>query len=151
MAGVLVRRLRPPTKIAVGLAATALTLGLISCSAAEQPIATTERSAHPTSTTLPGGAVSLTSLGFRHGPIADVFVPKGAEISYRVDQPNVVTVIFAEPDGAELVRFYSASLPARGFVITGFSEDSLTFSRPGWEGSFTSTREVSGLTLRRVA
>ena len=95
--------------------------------------------------------MSLTSLGFRNGPTAEVFVPKGAEISYRVDQPNVVTVIFAEPDGAELVRFYSASLPARGFVVTGFSADSLTFSRPGWEGSFTSTSDVSGLTLRRAA
>lgn len=133
------------------LAAGALVLGLAACGAEEQPVPTIERSASPTSTALPDGAVSLTTLGFRNGPTQEVFVPKSAELSYRVDQPNVVTLIFAQPSGPKLVEFYSISLPARGFTVTGFSADSLTFTRPGWEGSFTSTDEVSGLTLRRVS
>ncbi len=136
---------------AASLAAGALILGLAACSAAEQPVPTTDRSASPTSTALPAGAVSLTGLGFRNGPTGEVFVPESAEISYRVDQPNVVTLIFAQPSGPKLVDFYSTSLPARGFTVTGASADSLTFTRPGWEGSFTSTDEVSGLTLRRVS
>lgn len=150
MAFVPARRLPPRVKSAAILLAGALIGGLASCGQAEPPPEIAQRVATATSTALPQGAVSLATLGFVNGPKADVFVPDGAEISYRIDQPNVVTMIFSAPSGGELVAFYSASLPARGFVVTGSSEDSLTFTRPGWEGSFTSTAEVSGFTLRKA-
>lgn len=79
-----------------------------------------------------------------------MWVPEGASVAQRIDQPNVVTLVFSAPRGAELAAFYRQTLPAGGWVVTADANDSLVFQAPGWEGAFTASTQVSGLTLRRV-
>ena len=51
--------------------------------------------------------------------------------------------------GVALAAFYAATVPGRGFTVTGRGGDSLTFTGGGWDGAFTAAPTLSGLTLRR--
>lgn len=93
--------------------------------------------------------VSLASLGFLHGP--DGFtVPVGLDVRQSVDQSNVVTLVVPADQGDELLGYLAASLPATGFTITARSADSLIFEAPDWQGAFTMSDSLAGLTLRRL-
>ncbi|MFT8395711.1 hypothetical protein [Propionibacterium sp.] len=93
--------------------------------------------------------MSLASLGFLHAP-ENFSVPGGLYLQQTVDQSNVVTLVVPEEQGAELLNHLEATLPTEGFTITARSADSLIFSAPGWQGAFTMSDQVAGLTLRRV-
>lgn len=99
---------------------------------------------------VPDAAQSLTELGFEHAPPLQVWVPAGAVIAQRIDQPNVVTIVFSRPAGPELAAFYRTTLPLGGWSVSADANDSLVFGTQGWDGAFTASAQVSGLTLRRL-
>lgn len=101
------------------------------------------------SVVVPAGGVSLSQLGFRHGPAGFVTVPSGVRLTQRVDQPNVVTVGFAAPAGAEIARWLETELPAAGFTVTSGGDEAVLFDGHGWSGAFTVGGGESALTLRR--
>lgn len=93
--------------------------------------------------------VSLSSLGFLHGP-AGFTVPAGLDIVQSVDQSNVVTLVVPAEQGGGLISYLEATLPGSGFTVTARSADSLIFEAPGWQGAFTMSQSMAGLTLRRL-
>jgi len=95
------------------------------------------------------GGVTLADLGFQHAP-ADFRVPTGLELSERVDQENVVTLVVPGTQGSALYEFVRAELSSVGFTLAAVSDDSLIFGAPGWDGAFTMDDQVAGLTLRRL-
>lgn len=99
------------------------------------------------SVSVPAGGISLRELGFRHGP-AGLSVPATAEISERIDQGNNVTLVFTEPAGEELLEYFRNALPELGFTIDEDANGSMLFHSEAWQGAFTSTDEVSALSLR---
>ncbi|SER59439.1 hypothetical protein SAMN05443377_10391 [Propionibacterium cyclohexanicum] len=119
--------------------------GMATRSAAQTPPPNT--SSRP-STPMPG--VTLSSLGFMHGP-AGFTVPAGLDLRDRVDQSNVVTLVVPAAQGQGLLDYLNASLPALGYTVTARSADSLIFEAPGWQGAFTMSDALAGLTLRRLA
>ena len=99
---------------------------------------------------LPADGVSLSALGFTTGPVDRVFVPIGAQVSSRVDQPNNVTVVMTSPPAAELTAFYRRTTAANGFTLTADdpATTTLTFTGFGWTGTFTGDSQASALLLR---
>jgi hypothetical protein len=125
------------------------------CAAGEVPTVPPTPSAGPSSVTVeptpsPAGGRTLRELGFVHGPI-DVFsVPLSAVTTARVDQPNVVSLVFAQPSPTEVGDYLRAALPPAGFEITADSADQTTFSFAGhgWSGSFTASADTSAVVMR---
>jgi hypothetical protein len=76
-------------------------------------------------------------------------LPDDLVITYRVDQPNVVTLVLSPSDSRRVLAHLQANLGAEHAVITGSSGDSLTFDLQGWQGAFTSNDQQAALTLRR--
>lgn len=117
-------------------------LALTGCGAApsvEQP--------SPTPSVTASG-LSLRESGFSHAPEAFT-IPGNVAITRRVDQPNVVTALFSHDDGVAVLAHLTQQLPAMGFTIDRSGGDSLLFSNAGWDGAFTVSPDISGLTLRR--
>lgn len=113
--------------------------------------ASTEETATPTSTstqaTIPSDGVTLRSLGFSHGPNTQFSIPQGSVLTTRIDQANVVTLVFAEPSGQTLRDYFVRALPDAGFTIDSVADDALVFSGHGWNGSFI-TGSPSAVSLR---
>jgi hypothetical protein len=99
---------------------------------------------------LPADGVSLSALGFENGPVDRVFVPVGAQVSSRVDQPNNVTVVLTAPPAADLLAFYRRTAVTNGFTVTAddAATTTLTFAGFGWTGTFTGDAQASALLLR---
>ncbi len=137
---------------AVALLAGVLTLvTLTGCAAGGQEPTGASSAPAPTPTvSYPVDGVSLSALGFENGPVDRVFVPVGALVGSRVDQPNNVTVVLTSPSAAELVTFYRRTATANGFTVTGDdpATSTLTFSGFGWTGTFTGDAQASALLLR---
>lgn len=131
----------------MSLAVATLMLALAGCSAAEpQPPGPTP--AAP-SASIPSGGRTLRELGFRNGPLDRLSVPAQAVLQLRVDQPNVVTLVFSQPAAPALLSYYRAALPAAGFTITADGGGGLRFDDAAWDGSFASGTDLAGLTLRK--
>jgi hypothetical protein len=99
----------------------------------------------PSST--PPAGVTLRDLGVEHGP-AQLILPGGLEIDYQVDNPNNVTLVLDVSQGRSTYDFLRRSLRAGGFRITADGQQSLTFTGHGWDGAYTVSESVAGLTLR---
>ena len=135
---------------------TALVLGvallLTGCSAGGSfPEPSPSSSPAPTpAVSSPADAVSLSALGFTNGPVDRVFVPIGAQVSSRVDQPDNVAVVLTAPSVTELAAFYRRTSVANGFALTGddSARTTLTFAGFGWTGTFTGDAQASALLLR---
>lgn len=100
------------------------------------------------SATIPADGIDLRALGFLNGPRTQFSIPRDSVLTMRIDQENVVTMIFADPSGEALRAYFVRALPAAGFTIDGTSVDALTFTGNGWSGSFVAGKE-SAVTLRR--
>lgn len=94
--------------------------------------------------------VTLTELGFVHGPRDAFSVPRTAVLTTRVDQPNAVTLVLAAPPPTDLFTYLQRALPAAGFGITAENREAttLTFAGRGWTGSFTAVDSSSAVVLR---
>ena len=99
------------------------------------------------SASAPADGATLAQLGFGNGP-TDFWLPSGVVIRDRIDLESNVTVTITSPGGAELAAWLRRNLPAAGFEITADGQDSLLFRRGQWQGAFTVTEGLSGLSLR---
>ena len=143
--------MRTPRVLRGAVVALALGAALTGCAAGSVPDVPAASSPAPTPTvSAPADGVSLGALGFENGPVDRVFVPVGAQLSARVDQPNNVTVVLVAPSAAELATFYRRTATANGFVVTADdpATSTLTFSGFGWTGTFTGDSRASALLLR---
>ena len=127
-------------------------LALAGCGAGG-PVPDTSRTPRPTPTpsvSVPADGVSLAALGFVNGPVDRVFLPVGAQVSSRVDQPNNVTVVLLSPPAAEAAAFYRRTATGNGFRLTADdpATATLTFAGFGWTGTFTGDAQASALLLR---
>lgn len=130
----------------MGVVAVTLAVLPAGCSAGTTtPSPTVTQSVAPS---IPADGVTLKALGFQHGPLETFSIPTTSVLVTRIDQINVVTLIFDRPDSAELMQYFATALPAAGFTITAQADDALTFEDAGWTGSFI-TGDQSAVTLRR--
>ena len=126
-------------------------LALGGCGAAARPdIPVPPSPASTAPVRAPSDGVSLSVLGFTYGPVDRVFVPAGAQVGSRVDQPDNVAVVLTAPPAADLLAFYRRTARANGFVITADDARTrtLTFRGFGWSGTFTGDDRASALLLR---
>ena len=124
--------------------AGACTLMLVGCgAAAPEPTPTPTGSFEPSP-----GTISLAEKGYEQGPSALIPIPDDAAITQYVDQPNVITASFSQPDGAEIAHVLRADLPGAGWEITADTPEAILFTRPGWDGAFTISENVSAVTVR---
>ncbi|SDD83526.1 hypothetical protein [Auraticoccus monumenti] len=143
------------TRSGRGRGARRLALGLLSvvllaaCSAAPPPDPAPVPSPTAAAESVRPG-VTLRSLGLTHGPVDDVTLPASVSVLERIDQENVITLLLAPEDGLPSAEHLAATLPGAGFEVTASVPGSLTFTSPEWDGAFTTSPEVSGLTLRRL-
>lgn len=120
------------------------TLVLVGCgAAAPEPTPTPTGSLEPAS-----GVISLAEKGYGQGPAALIPVPDDVAITQYVDQPNVITASFAQPDGAAIAEVLRTNLPGAGWKITADTPEAILFTRPGWDGAFTISENVSAVTVR---
>lgn len=100
----------------------------------------------PTSAVLPGS--TLAAMGLTHGP-ATVTLPADLAAVRVIDQPNVVTVLVRAHDATRVHGHLEQTLPQAGFTIDASSADSLLFHDDVWNGAWTSSEELAGVTFRR--
>lgn len=115
--------------------------------ASEGPTTRPSGSTAPSTAAQPPG-LTLAEAGYVHAP-EGFSIPGEVSITRRVDQPTVVTALFSAEDGAVVLDHLTRHLPAMGFSIDSQGGDSLLFSNDHWDGAFTLSPEISGLTLRR--
>ena len=150
--------MRTPRNLRGVAFALGLTVALTGCAAGSlpepSPSGRSTPAASPTPTvSTPSDGLSLAALGFENGPVDRVFVPFGARVSARVDQPNNVTVVMSFPPATELAAFYRSTATGNGFALTGddAATATLTFAGFGWTGTFTGDAQASALLLRPAA
>lgn len=129
------------------VAAFAAVASISGCASAELP---TSAAPSPTAPiTRPADSQSLRSLGVRNGP-ADFYVPDDVVVVIRIDQPNVVTLVFREPTADELVSFFVANVEQLGFELVSHTDETVLFRNAGYDGAFASGGGEAGLTLRNL-
>lgn len=161
------------TVLGAAVAAAVLSCGALSgCGAADaQPAATPSSTPTPTAsapsetatpaTPTPGtpspttatptlSGVTLRQLGFTNGPLDEFTLPSTLEVSAKVDQPNVVSIVLVNPSPAEVEDYLRAALPREGFRIDARATAgaAMTFAGHGWTGGFTGTGTSSAVVLR---
>ena len=111
--------------------------------------ATSAPSVSPTATPTVSG-LTLRQLGFSNGPLDQFSLPSELQVSTRVDQPNVVTIVLAGPSPEVIEDYLRATLPTEGFAIDAQAADgqAMTFEGHGWSGGFTGTGPNSAVVLR---
>lgn len=131
------------------LGAALLVAVLAGCASASQPPGPGPTASHSASeqATPPTSGAGLRDLGFQHGP-EDLWLPKDLEIVERIDVANNVTLVIANPPGAQVAVWLREELPRAGFRITADAADSLLFRRGEWQGAFTVTGDHCALSLR---
>ncbi|WP_036920471.1 hypothetical protein [Propionicicella superfundia] len=135
-------------RIAAAAAMAGLVLASGGCSAGTAGETTPASPGASVAVTIPSDGITLRALGFSNGPGTAFSIPHGSVLTSRIDQENVVTMVFAEPSGETLRAYLVRALPAAGFTIAATADDALTFAGHGWSGSFVGGAE-SAVTLRR--
>lgn len=112
---------------------------------------------------IPADGVTLTTLGFTHGPLQTFSVPQPAYLTASSDQAVLVTLVLAAPTPAQVYDYLLRSLPAAGYTVTGrapggastgpgststTATPALSFTGHGWTGDFTGAGTTSVITLR---
>lgn len=99
---------------------------------------------------VPADGVPLVAFGYQNGPVRAFYLPRATRLSVAVDQPNNVTVVFAQPTPAEVYAFYRRTLEPAGFQITAADDaaTTLTFTGYGWTGSLTADEATVAVLLR---
>ena len=147
-------RTSPALRGAVALVNVVLVaLALAGCAAPRPDIPVPPSPAATAPVQVPVDGVSLSALGFTYGPVDRVFVPIGAQVTSRVDQPDNVAVVLTAPSPADLLTFYRRTAAANGFDVTAddAATSTLTFAGFGWTGTFTGDERASALLLRPAA
>ncbi|GAB3624110.1 hypothetical protein GCM10027418_21940 [Mariniluteicoccus endophyticus] len=141
-------RVKGLTAVAV---AGAVSLALAGCGRAAGPVLPTTRQS-PVAVPRVEGSHTLAELGFVNGP-SEFALPASTRLVQRVDQPNVVTLVFAAP-AADVLGPWVAERALEGrwqVVVEG--DGSLVVRRAAggatWEGAYASG-PTPALTFRRV-
>jgi hypothetical protein len=100
--------------------------------------------------TIPADGVSLQSLGYLNGPVAQFSLPRSSAIIAAVDQANNVTAVLSFPSATEVAAYLRRSLPKAGFTVVEDDPAALTmtFTGYGWTGSFTGSEATCAVLLR---
>jgi hypothetical protein len=141
----------PGRRRASGVAAVlVLSWGLAGCSAAERPADPTPTARSTVVPSVPADGVTLQSLGYLNGPVAQFSLPRTTVVRAAVDQTNNVTAVLTSPRPTEVAEYLRRALPAAGFTVTAdqADRDTLTFVGHGWSGSFTANGTTSAVLLR---
>lgn len=122
------------------------TLALAGCAAAPelQPVPP------PPSTLVteaPEGGVLLSQLGYVNAP-PGFSIPRGAEITDRIDSYNNVTLVFTIPSGQEMAEYLRTNLFDMGFEITADRNQSMLFTDGHWQGALTTNGPYAAVSLR---
>ncbi len=127
------------------------------------PNASTGSATGTATPSIPADGVTLTTLGFTHGPLPFFSVPQPAYLTASSDQASLVTLVLAAPTPGEVYAYLLTSLPAAGFTITGHeaggagatpgatsttATPALSFTGHGWTGNLTGAGTTSVITLR---
>lgn len=129
----------------IGIALVAA-LALAGCSASPDTPPASPTTA-PTVTAAPDGGVLLRDIGYANAP--EMFsIPRGAEITDRIDAYNNITAIFTIPSGQEMAEYLRAHLPGMGFEITADANQSMLFTNGNWQGALTTNGGLAALSLR---
>ena len=96
----------------------------------------------------PAGTVSLADLGWRNGPANRVLLPSGVTLTRRIDQPNLISAFGYGTDREQIRRLLAQHLPTLGWDVTGSGADALVFGDQQYQGAYTASDEVWGLTIR---
>lgn len=99
-------------------------------------------------TRAPAGGQLLSDRGITHGP-AHFSLPVGVTVTRTIDQPNVVTLVFPAEDATMVYDYLMLNAAALGLTDLTIGKDSLVFQVDGWDGGFTTSSQIAGLTLRR--
>ncbi len=121
-------------------------LGLSACSAAP---GTPSDPGPPVAISRPPDGVSLRQLGFTNGPVDTVFLPTTAQITRKVDQVNVTTAFGPGAQSAEVLAYVRRTLPPQVWTVDSDAGGSLIFHSNAYDGAFTSSSDLWGLTVRR--
>ena len=97
----------------------------------------------------PGGGQLLSERGIAHGP-AGFAVPKDLVITRTIDQPNVVTLVIERREAQRTLDYLRMHAAALGLTDVRTGNGSMTFRVGEWEGGFTTSTDIAGLTLRKV-
>lgn len=121
-------------------------LALAGCSAAPE-MAPAPPPPSTVVTEAPEGGVLLSQLGYTNAP-AGFSIPRGAEITDRIDAYNNVTAVFTIPSGQEMAEYLRTHLPDMGFEVTADRNQSLLFTDGHWQGALTTQGGLAALSLR---
>ncbi|WP_022910807.1 hypothetical protein [Aestuariimicrobium kwangyangense] len=131
-------------QVVLGVGVAALLPGLAACGAISSAVSPVPGTPSATPTT----GVTLASMGLVHGP-RTITLPTGLVPVRTIDQPNVVTLILRAANSARVQTHLEQTLPVSGFTVDARSADSLVFHDATWDGAWTSSAELAGLTFRR--
>lgn len=126
------------------LMAAAALVALAGCSAVPD---TAQQSTTPLASA-PGGGMLLREHGITHGPV-NFSLPADLTITRTIDQPNVVTLVFAVSDASRVHDYLVLHAATLGLRDLTSGNGSLVFTLNGWDGGFTTSSDIAGLTLRR--
>lgn len=98
--------------------------------------------------TAPGGGQLLREHGITNGP-ANFALPEGLRVLRTIDQPNVVTVVIEPSDAKRTLDYLMLHAAALGLSDIETGNGSMVFRIDGWDGGFTTSSQIAGLTLRR--
>lgn len=131
----------------IGLALVAAgALALTSCAAAPE-LQPAPPPPSTVATEAPEGGVLLSQLGYTNAP-PGFSIPRGAEITDRIDSYNNVTLVFTIPSGQEMAEYLRANLPAMGFEVTADRNQSMLFTDGHWQGALTTNGPYAAISLR---
>lgn len=145
--------MRGPVRRVLGIAIAVVLLGGgAGCAAGERPADPTPTAQPTSSAGVPADGVTLRSLGYLNGPVAQFSLPRTAVLQAAVDQTNNVAAVLTSPRPVEVAEYLRRALPATGFTVTADQPDdaALTFVGHGWSGSFTAGGTTSAVLLRPV-
>jgi len=78
-------------------------------------------------------------------------LPVDLPVSRTIDQPNVVTLVFAREDGPRVKDYLDEHRGELGLEQVRMGKASMTFVVDGWVGGLATSADIAGLTLRRQA
>ena len=126
------------------LVLASVALPLAGCSASEEPVEGPPVAGEP-----PSGGRLLRDMGVQHGP-PGFALPTDVQPHTTTDSPNVVTFTFEVADGEPIQDFLTRHATHMGLTDIRSTTGSMTFRTGSWDGGFTTSDRLVGLTLRKV-
>jgi len=98
--------------------------------------------------TLPSEGRCLADMGFTNPAAEFIWLPPGLSISYRADQPNLLTIAGPADQSSVIEDYLHQTLPGLGWQITSRGDGGLLFERGQWHAGFAVGVDNWALTAR---